>query len=300
MWKRILFVLLLTALLAACSSSTDQPSSIEAKKVADLTDTLEKHEIFEPGDVAADEAGNIYIFDNGAKKIHVLDSTFSHQSVFGRQGPGPGEFDRSVSRLLVAPNGELAALEKWERTVHFFPPQGDFQESFFVQKPPTTDGTPQDRGFGIPLDVAVDSESNVYLTDRVWYYSRNLVHVFDRSGSPLKSELSQESFETLREAREKWGAVEREQKYIGRMMNGRQRKIAVDHNDNVVVGHRGEYVLEKYTPNFDRLWRAEMDFSSVKPPHAVQIMHRGKKAINREWAREPLRTLRSATATPFS
>lgn len=274
-WERIGIVVLLATLVASCSSSSDQPSSIQAKKVANLTDTLAQNEIFEPRDVVSDEDGSVYVFDNGEKQIHVLDNDFTVQNAFGREGPGPGEFERAVSNLQFTPDRDLVALEKWEQTVHFFSPEGDYHDSFRIQKKPTTEGTPADRGFGIPLDIAVDNASNVYLTDRVWYYSRDLVHVFDRSGTYVRGELAQESFETLREAREKWGSVEREQRYIGQMMNERQRKIAVDHNDNVVLGHRGEYILAKYNPEFDLKWKTEMDFSPVKTAHAYKIDHMG-------------------------
>lgn len=268
------FSVLLAILLLGNLGATD---TIRVEKRADLTDILERHKIFEPQDVAASDDGSIYVFDDGAKKVHVLDDTFAHQLSFGREGPGPGEFDRTVSHLLFAPGGQLVAVEKWDRTVHFFSSEGDFQDSFFIQKDPRTAGTPQDRGFGIPLDVAVDDDANVYLTDRVWYYSQDLVHVFDRTGRYVKGGLPQKSFETLRKAREKQGSVEQEQRYIAQMMNERQRKLAVDNNGNLVVGQRGAYVLEKYTPNFERLWRTERDFSPVKPPHAVQISHMGEK-----------------------
>lgn len=258
----------------------DTAASIRTEKVADLTDTLEQHEIFEPRDVISDEDGAIYVFDNGAKQIHVFDNDFSVQYAFGREGPGPSEFDRAVSNLQFTSDGDLVALEKWGRTVYFFSPKGNYQDSFLIQKEPTTEGTPSDRGLGIPLGMAVDSASNVYLTDRVWYYSRDRVQVFDRSGSFVDGFLPQDDFESYKDVREKHNSIERQQAYVGRKMNEQQRRIAIDNDNRVVVGHRGEYVVEKYTTDFNLQWRTEMEFSSLKPPHAYKTAHMGNEAYD--------------------
>lgn len=110
--------------------------SIRIKKVANLSDTLESHEIFEPTDVTLGDKGNIYIFDNGKKEIHVFSENFDHRYSFGSQGPGPGEFDRKVTEILLPHGGNLVALEKWERMVHYFTRSGKYIDSFFIQKNP--------------------------------------------------------------------------------------------------------------------------------------------------------------------
>lgn len=277
-------ILLVASLLGDADSISEElthvdaihADSIRVEKMADLTETLSQHEIFEPLDVTSDAEGNIYIFDNGKKEIAVLDDAFQYQSAFGREGPGPGEFDRAVSHLLVSPDGELVALEKWDRTIHFFTLEGDHRDSFFIQKDLAVAGTPQERGFGIPLDIAVDDQSRIYLTDRVWYYSEDYVQVFDGEGDFVDSFLPQESFITLREAREAHSGMEEEQSHVGRLMNERQRRIAIDRENNIVLGQRGSYVLAKYTPSFERIWRREMDFEPVRPAHAVRITRRGE------------------------
>lgn len=246
--------------------------SIRVEKVADLTETLSQNEIFEPLDVVSDTEGNFYIFDNGDKEIAVFDDAFQYQYSFGREGPGPGEFDRAVSHLLISPDDELIALERWDRTVHFFTLEGDYQDSFFIQKDLDVTGAPQERGFGIPLDIAVDDQSQIHLTDRVWYYSEDQVQVFDRDGTFVESFLPQHSFIPLEEAREAHSGMEEEQTHVGRLLNERQRRIAIDGENNIVIGQRESYVLEKYTPCFEQIWRRELEFDPVKSAHAVRIV----------------------------
>lgn len=257
------------------------PDTVRVDQTANLTETLEMHEIFEPADLTSDEEGDIYIFDNGAKRIHVLDDEFDHQVAFGREGPGPGEFERDVSELLFSPVGELVALEKWNRTVHFYSLDGEFLESFFLQKDVEVSGTPEaGRGFGIPLGMAVDRDGNLYFTDRVWYYSDDQIQVFSREGEFLDSHLPQENFISYTEARGKYNSMKREQEYTAELMNERQKRIAVDLKNNVVIGHRGAYVIEKYTSNFELQWRRKKEFKPVKPPHARRIVHRGEEGYS--------------------
>ncbi|PSQ76875.1 MAG: hypothetical protein BRD35_05100 [Bacteroidetes bacterium QH_7_62_13] len=254
--------------------------SIDVEKMADLSDTLAKHEIFEPRALATDDDGTVYLFDNGAKRIHVFDDDFNHQFAFGRDGPGPGEFDRAVTRLFVSPAGELAALEKWDRTVHFFSLDGDYRDSFFIQKDLKVSGTPQDRGFGIPLDLAIDGKDRIYLTDRVWYYNRDKVQVFDREGAFVESFLPQDRFRSYQEVQEAHSTPERTQERVATLMNNYQIRLAVDENGDLIVGHRGDYVLEKHLSNGRQKWRREMTFEPVRSPHAAQVVRMGEKKYN--------------------
>lgn len=192
--------------------------SVRVEKVADLSDTLVEHEIFEPRALAFGPDGQFYLFDDGTKQIHVFGPDFEHESAFARDGPGPGEFDRAVNRLLVSPTGELIALEKWDRTLHFFSLDGEYLDSFFIQKDLNVSGTPQDRGFGIPLDVAVDAKDRLYLTDRVWYYNREKIQVFNREGEFVESFLPQDRFRPYQEVQDAHSTPKRTQEHVATLM----------------------------------------------------------------------------------
>ncbi|WP_146110098.1 hypothetical protein [Salinibacter sp. 10B] len=249
--------------------------SIRAEKVLTLSDTLAKHEIFEPRALTFADDGTVYLFDDGAKRIHVFDSDFNHQFAFGREGPGPGEFERTVMRLLVSSAGELVALEKWDRTVHFFSLDGVYRDSFFIQKDLEVSGTPQSQGFGIPLDVALDDKNRIYLTDRVWYYNRDKVQVFNREGEFVESFLPQDRFRTYEQVQDAHSTPKRRQERVATLMNDYQIRLDIDQSGNVIVGHRGDYVLEKYSPDFERVWRRELAFDPVKQSYAAEIAHMG-------------------------
>jgi hypothetical protein len=252
--------------------------SLRAEKVLTLSDTLVNHEIFEPRALAIDDDGTVYLFDNGAKRIHVFDNKFNHQFAFGRDGPGPGEFDRAVTRLLVSSAGELVALEKWDRTVHFFSLDGEYLDSFFIQKDPEVSGTPQSQGFGIPLDVTVDDENRIYVTDRVWYYNRDKVQVFDREGTFVESFLPQDRFRTYQEVQDAHSTPKQAQARTATLMNNHQIQLAVDEEGDILVGHRGDYVLGKYSSDFVRAWRRELAFDPVKQPYTAEVAHMGGTA----------------------
>ncbi len=271
-----LSVVLILALFVTPLTADD---SIRVEKTNDLTDTLVEHEIFEPLVLASDDDGTVYLFDDGAKRIHVFDNDFNHQFAFGREGPGPGEFDRAVTRLLISPASELVALEKWERSVHFFSLDGDYRNSFFIQKDLEVSGTPQSQGFGIPLDVAIDDENRIYLTDRVWYYNRDKVQVFNREGTFVESFLPQDRFRTYEQVQNAHSTPKRTQQRIATLMNDYQIRLAVDEAGDVIVGHRDDYVLEKYSSDFVRQWRREMTFDPVKAPHTYEIVHMGEEGV---------------------
>lgn len=56
--------------------------------------------------IAVDEDHNVYVFDYQAQHVGVFDSEGDHVRTLGRQGEGPGEFNRAES-IAMLPDGRL-------------------------------------------------------------------------------------------------------------------------------------------------------------------------------------------------
>lgn len=80
-------------------------------------------------DIQADAQGNIYVLDSGAHRIQKYDKNGRYLRTIGRQGQGPGEFERPIMLTLDNNNnlyvGEMAKI-------HRFDPKGEFVKATTV------------------------------------------------------------------------------------------------------------------------------------------------------------------------
>lgn len=101
-------------------------------------------------DIQTDAQGNIYVLDSGAHRIQKYDKNGKYLRTIGRQGQGPGEFERPIILTLDNNNnlyvGEMAKI-------HRFDPKGEFVKTttipFFY------------------MNFAPDGEGNFVVTGRV-------------------------------------------------------------------------------------------------------------------------------------
>lgn len=74
-------------------------------------------------DIQADAKGNIYVLDSGANRIQKYDKNGRYLRTIGRQGQGPGEFERPIILTIDKKNnlyvGEMVKI-------HMFDPEGKF------------------------------------------------------------------------------------------------------------------------------------------------------------------------------
>ena len=71
--------------------------------------------------IAADDDLNLYVFDGQAQEVRVFDSAGSYVKTLGRQGEGPGEFDRAEAIALL-PDGRLVVRDPGNQRLEVFVP----------------------------------------------------------------------------------------------------------------------------------------------------------------------------------
>jgi hypothetical protein len=109
-------------------------------------------------DTQVDDQGNIYVLDSGAYRIQKYDKTGRYLQTIGRQGQGPGEFERPIMLTLDKNNylyvGEMAKIHK-------FDPKGEFVKTakipfFYMNFAPDSAGN-----FGLTGRVTIEGVQNL-------------------------------------------------------------------------------------------------------------------------------------------
>ena len=76
--------------------------------------------------VGFDAAGQLYVFDNQADRIHVVGPEGEYLRTMGRSGEGPGEFQRPDG-LAVMRDGRVVIADLGHRAYHIFAANGEFE-----------------------------------------------------------------------------------------------------------------------------------------------------------------------------
>ena len=79
-------------------------------------------------DLAFNEVGDLFILDEQAGHVVVLDRAGAHLRTISRQGEGPGELTDPRSMVLLA-DGRLAVFDRSRRGIQFFTQEGEYLES---------------------------------------------------------------------------------------------------------------------------------------------------------------------------
>jgi DNA-binding beta-propeller fold protein YncE len=205
-----------------------------------------------PG-VAVDSKGNVYVFSrSGATGGPAYGPTAAQLLEFGPNG----EFLREIGRDLygwafahsvrIDRNDNIWAIDKGSDMVIRFNQAGRVQWVFGRRKE-SADGAepwehvnpplpPRDGSFRQPTDVAWDSQGNTYITDG---YINSRVAKIDKNGDWVKS----------------WG-----EPGTGPGQFRTPHAIAIDKNDNVYVGDRGNQRVQIFDTNgkYLREWKIEV------------------------------------------
>lgn len=180
MSQRILFCLslLLATLFYSCTSGNDEVVfefnapllEIQEEVVISETDELIFGRVFR---VTPDAEGRIFVPDSGESTIFVFDNQGNYLKNIGREGRGPGEFDRVNVRFTET--NELFAYDDGQRRVQVFretsPMNWELQETFnvgiagerafpFELVPAGNEWVLANYGIGISMD---DSEENPFI-----------------------------------------------------------------------------------------------------------------------------------------
>jgi hypothetical protein len=85
--------------------------------------------LFNPGRVAVDAGGNVYIADETDMAIKVFDPQGKFLHAIGRKGEGPGEFTY-IFDMVPLPDGRLLVTDFRARRTSFFDSEGQFLVSY--------------------------------------------------------------------------------------------------------------------------------------------------------------------------
>ncbi|WP_205503495.1 SMP-30/gluconolactonase/LRE family protein [Rufibacter psychrotolerans] len=133
-------------------------------------------------DIAVDAAGNVFVVDNGMKRVQKFSPTGVLLNKFGKYGNGEGEF-WSPYGITVDQEGIVYVLDQDRQKINKFKLGADGAYAFlgaFGNPIPRFSGT-EDGVLVEPASLAVDEAGNVYVTER----GNHRVHKFNSAGAYL-------------------------------------------------------------------------------------------------------------------
>jgi len=93
------------------------------RKIGDVDAEDETVAFNQPGDIAVDAKGNIYILDSANARVQKFGPDGKFLATFGRKGQGPGEFVMPDS-LDFAADGRLVVFDPFQRRIQINSPDG--------------------------------------------------------------------------------------------------------------------------------------------------------------------------------
>jgi DNA-binding beta-propeller fold protein YncE len=125
----------------------------------------------QPGDIALDQEGNLYIVDTLNHRIQRINAE-GNATVLGEAGTGPGQFasvDPSDGPwgIGVDQEGNVYVADTWNHRIQKFGPDLQFIKEWGHQIAPERFGTGQAEPMELygPRDVAIDNDGNVLVVD---------------------------------------------------------------------------------------------------------------------------------------
>jgi DNA-binding beta-propeller fold protein YncE len=126
-----------------------------------------------PNGMAFDSAGNLFVADNGNRRVQKFNSSGVYQSQFGTSGSGNGQFS-APRGLAIDSSDNIYVVDLNLQRVQKFNSSGVYVSQF------GTNGT-GDGQFTSPVGIALDSSGNIYVSD----LSANRIQKFSSSGTYL-------------------------------------------------------------------------------------------------------------------
>ena len=169
----------------------------------------------EPGGVAMDSQGNIYVTEWRSNRVQKLSPTGVPLAQWGTQGSGPGQFN-NLAAVAVDGQGNIYVADRDNHRIQKLSPTGQFLAQWGAEG----SGPGQ---FRRPSGVAVDAQGNIYIADE----DNHRIQKLSPTGQPLAQ----------------WGS---EGSGVGQFDG--PADIAVDGRGNIYVADAGNYRVQKLSP----------------------------------------------------
>lgn len=220
-------------ILASCQKEAELRISLEKKYILEGDG---KTDFYEPGGVAVDEEGNIYIADSGNQRVLKFSDEGEFIKNFGRKGQGPGEFQ--CPWLLEIYDGEIFVYD-WNRNIQKFTLNGEYLSGFKLKG-------------GIYLDFVMDSKGCIYLGRLTSRKGNFLIEKFDSEGSEIIKFCEM---------------IEPPTRPLVLIYNN--SKLCVDGHDNIYIAFRYINKIRKYNSDgiLLREFARDLTYNPIKPEH---------------------------------
>jgi hypothetical protein len=127
-------------------------------------------DLVDPGNVAIDAAGRIYVADNAPASVKQFNADGTYLRTIGRQGQGPGEFTLA---LIAVSGGDLFVHDPQNQRTSLFDTAGRYVRSWTTSccamAPLELDGEGRVGVAGPPPSAAVAGDRNPYFRSIRWY-----------------------------------------------------------------------------------------------------------------------------------
>ncbi|MEW5901840.1 MAG: NHL repeat-containing protein, partial [Acidobacteriota bacterium] len=203
-----------------------------------------------PGDMALDDAGNIYILDSGNHRIQKFSPEGKYLATFGRRGQGPGEFSFPRSFDLDT-KGLIYVLDDAQKRIQVLTPEGKDQKII-----PTTK---------LNLDRIRRLSSGYFVAKS---YAR-----FGLPGEPKDKtqpklvKLLDADFNVIREFGKPFDFGDEMTNTIGNSFH-----FEVDSQDQILLSFFSQNRVEKYSAEGQLLWRADRELN-----YSTKLIEKGKQ-----------------------
>lgn len=233
--------------------------SVELVRTIGDVNTADENLAFNaPLDMAVDEAGNIYILDNGNQRVQKFSTEGKYICTFGRKGQGPGEFSRPSSIDLDG-KGFLYVLDDGQKRIQVFTPSGEVHKTI-----PT-----------IKLNL-----DRMRLLTSGWLITRGYSR-YGISGVPKENVQTKlvKQLDPECNIRMEFGELF---DFGDEITNGigNSWQFAVDKQDHIYLSFLYQNRIEKYSPEGQLLWRADRELN-----YSTKLIEKGKQEVTQTSAR---------------